>query len=160
MSKYHETRIHESALKIITRKKIRTRTSKNIAPKQMIFDFLLYTSSSLKTNLVFVDILDSFSHSLFTFFYIFIRLKVLILLRFLTFQISCKTNMLISRTGTVFTLVFISCKTKILQLFSFLLRTKKRFECFSTFVTWRSILFTQKKLIFCLFVFTCKKSQV
>ena len=86
--------------------------------------------------------------------HILIRLKVLILLRSLTFQISCKTNMLINLTGTVFTLVFISCKTKILQLLSFLLRTEKRFECFSTFVTWRSILFTQKKLIFCLFVFS------
>ena len=160
MSKYHETRIHEGALKIITRKKNTNPHFKEHCTKTDDIWLVIIRFFFSQTNLVFVDILDSFSHSLFTFFYIFIRLKVLILLRFLTFQISCKTNMLISRTGTVFTLVFISCKTKILQLFSFLLRTKKRFECFSTFVTWRSISFTQKKLIFCLFVFTCKKSQV
>ena len=47
LSKYHETRIHEGALKIITRNKIRTRSSKNIAPKQIIIDLLLYASSSL-----------------------------------------------------------------------------------------------------------------
>ena len=47
-SKHRETKINEGALKIITHKKIRPRTSKNIAPKKMIFHLLLYASFSLK----------------------------------------------------------------------------------------------------------------
>ena len=49
-SKHHETKINGGALKIITCQKIRSRTSKNIAPKQMMFHQLLYASFSLKLS--------------------------------------------------------------------------------------------------------------
>ena len=55
-SKHHETKIKEGAWEIITREKIRTRTSMDIAPKYMIFHLLLSTSFSF----LFIDVLDSF----------------------------------------------------------------------------------------------------
>ena len=66
------------------KKKLRPRISKNIAPKQMILHLLFIsfffsqTNPVFKSSSVFIDILDSFCYSLFTFlhfdFYLFLRI--------------------------------------------------------------------------------------
>ena len=67
MSKYHETRIHEGALKIITRKKNTNPHFKEHCTKTDDIWLVTIRFFFSQTNLVFVDISDSLSHSLFTF---------------------------------------------------------------------------------------------
>ena len=69
MSKYHETRIHEGALKIITRKKNTNPHFKEHCTKTDDIWLVIIRFFFSQTNLVFVDILDSFSHSLLTFLF-------------------------------------------------------------------------------------------
>ena len=84
MSKHHETKINESALKIVTRKKIRTYTSKKIAPKQIIFHLFLYASFSLKQILNLTQFLLTY-WIVFIAVYIHFHLSVIYILRILKF---------------------------------------------------------------------------
>ena len=78
-SKHHETKINKGALKIITHKKKKIKKNKVTALFKehftKIYDISLVvirysfsqTNVVFKSNPVFIDILDSFCHSLFTF---------------------------------------------------------------------------------------------
>ena len=95
-NKHHYTNINKGALKIITCKKSDPALPRTFQETQVIFSLVIicffFSQANLvfKSNLVFIDILDSFCHSSFTFLiyihiYIYIYIHIYIYIYIYTY---------------------------------------------------------------------------